>query len=99
MFKKFPQMKAEMFVKYFFASEQNKVSKHIDLEDSEEEEYSPDDNFRRASIHSVSGRSVSVVSASKNRDISDKIRLIEDTIKLKLSANWVSVKKAFLDLD
>jgi hypothetical protein len=73
MFKKFPQMKAEMFVKYFFLTEQAKTSKPINFEDSDEDMI-PDDKFRRDSVYSVSGNSTSVVTGSKNRDIIDKIR-------------------------
>ena len=45
------------------------------------------------------GDTSSLVSTIKNRDISLKLRHIEDLLKGRLSNNWVSVRKAFLDLD
>lgn len=42
---------------------------------------------------------MSKVSSSKNRDITHKMKQIEDIMKERLSSNWVSVRKAFLDLD
>jgi Ca2+-binding EF-hand superfamily protein len=39
------------------------------------------------------------MSSSKNRDINNKMKHIEDILKERLSNNWVSVRKAFLDLD
>jgi Ca2+-binding EF-hand superfamily protein len=41
----------------------------------------------------------STTSFSKNRDITNKIKEIENVIKERLSNNWVSVRKAFLDMD
>lgn len=45
------------------------------------------------------GDSMSVMSSSKNQDISLKMKQIEHILKERLSNNWVSVRKAFLDLD
>ena len=39
------------------------------------------------------------MSISKNREINNKIKEIEEALKERLSSNWVSVRKAFLDLD
>ena len=39
------------------------------------------------------------MSANKNREISNRLKDLEAQLKEKLSSNWVSVKKAFLDLD
>ena len=41
----------------------------------------------------------SSMTIDKNRDIANKLKAIEKLVKEKLSANWVSVRKAFLDLD
>ena len=41
----------------------------------------------------------SVMSSSKNRDLTLKLKQIEDILKQRLSNNWVSVRKAFLDMD
>jgi hypothetical protein len=43
--------------------------------------------------------SSSILSSTKNRDLSLKLKELEKIIKEKLSNNWVSVRKAFLDLD
>jgi len=43
--------------------------------------------------------STSVMSSSKNRDLAVKLKSMEKLLKEKLSNNWVSVRKAFLDLD
>jgi Ca2+-binding EF-hand superfamily protein len=44
--------------------------------------------------------SASVMSNSnKNRDISNKLKEMEKILFERLSNNWVSVRKAFLDLD
>lgn len=45
------------------------------------------------------GDNTSIITASKNRDITLKIKQIEEVLKERLSSNWVSVRKAFLDLD
>lgn len=39
------------------------------------------------------------MSTSKNRDITNHLKQIEAVIKERLSNNWVSVRKAFLDMD
>lgn len=39
------------------------------------------------------------MSTSVNREITTKIKEIENVLKQRLSSNWVSVRKAFLDLD
>jgi hypothetical protein len=36
---------------------------------------------------------------NKNRDLSNKLKEMEKVIFERLSNNWVSVRKAFLDLD
>ena len=43
--------------------------------------------------------STSVLSSTKNRDLTLKLKAIEDVLRERLSNNWVSVRKAFLDLD
>lgn len=45
------------------------------------------------------GDNTSTLSTSKNRDITLKMKQIEEVLKERLSNNWVSVRKAFLDLD
>ncbi len=45
------------------------------------------------------GDNSSVLSSSKNHEITGKMKQIEDILKDRLSSNWVSVRKAFLDLD
>ena len=45
------------------------------------------------------GDNTSVMSSSKNQEISTKMKQIEQVLKERLSSNWVSVRKAFLDLD
>ncbi len=48
----------------------------------------------------TNNESVSVFSLSnKNREISNKVKEIEKILFERLSNNWVSVRKAFLDLD
>ena len=42
---------------------------------------------------------MSMLSSSKNRELGSKIKEIEKILSKKLSNNWVSVRKAFLDLD
>jgi hypothetical protein len=42
---------------------------------------------------------MSLLSSTKNKDLTNKIKQIEDILKERLSNNWVSVRKAFLDLD
>jgi hypothetical protein len=37
--------------------------------------------------------------SNKNRDIANKLKEMEKVIFEKLSNNWVSVRKAFLDID
>ena len=36
---------------------------------------------------------------NKNKEIAGKVKELEEVLKLRLSSNWVSVKKAFLDID
>lgn len=43
--------------------------------------------------------STSILSSSKSRDLSGKLKDLEKLLKDRLSNNWVSVRKAFLDLD
>ena len=38
-------------------------------------------------------------SNKKNRDIANKLKSLEKVLFEKLSNNWVSVRKAFLDID
>lgn len=48
----------------------------------------------------TNAESASVASTSnKNRDISNKLKEMEKILFERLSSNWVSVRKAFLDLD
>lgn len=48
----------------------------------------------------TNAESTSVMSNSnRNRDISNKLKEMERTLFERLSNNWVSVRKAFLDLD
>lgn len=42
---------------------------------------------------------MSKISTSKNIDITNKMKDIENLLKERLANNWVSVRKAFLDLD
>mmetsp|Transcript_28218 Transcript_28218/g.21090 ORF Transcript_28218/g.21090 Transcript_28218/m.21090 type:complete len:120 (-) Transcript_28218:1368-1727(-) len=39
------------------------------------------------------------MTVNKSKEIGAKIRELEDVLKERLSNNWVSVKKAFLDID
>lgn len=41
----------------------------------------------------------SLMSVNRNKEITQQIKQIEQVIKERLSNNWVSVRKAFLDLD
>lgn len=50
---------------------------------------------RNGTIESFSNRS----SSARNRDLTAKMKVIEDCLKQKLSNGWISVRKAFLDLD
>jgi hypothetical protein len=43
--------------------------------------------------------SMSIMSAGRNRELGAKIKELEKVLCKKLSNNWVSVRKAFLDLD
>ncbi len=45
------------------------------------------------------GDTNSVMSSTKNQEISLKMKQIDQILKERLSNNWVSVRKAFLDLD
>ena len=51
------------------------------------------------SLQDFNTDSLSKLSSSKNRDLTLKIKQIEDILKERLSSNWVSVRTAFLDLD
>jgi len=42
---------------------------------------------------------LTTVSVNKNKEVGAKIKELEDVLKERLSFNWVSVKKAFLDID
>jgi len=72
-------------------------------QEREENDYSP--KMRASVTHNGSlneftvGDNTSVMSLSKNKDITLKMKQIEEGLKERLSSNWVSVRKAFLDLD
>lgn len=40
-----------------------------------------------------------MASISKNKEVAERIKEVEKLLKEKLSNNFVSVRKAFLDLD
>ncbi len=42
---------------------------------------------------------MSTTSIARNRDLQAKLKEIEDLLMTRLSLNFVSVRKAFLDLD
>ena len=61
---------------------------------------SPRDTQGQISDLMTNAESTSVMSNSnRNRDISNKLKEMERTLFVRLSNNWVSVRKAFLDLD
>ncbi|CDW82631.1 px domain containing protein [Stylonychia lemnae] len=112
IFKKQQQLKIEVFTKNFFP---NKLKEPVmnnqngqdfsDSDKSDEEEINNDTSRKpmMAGTKSVQdftiNDSLSKMSSSKNRDINNKMKHIEDILKERLSNNWVSVRKAFLDLD
>lgn len=101
-----------MFTKYFFPNalkESGNVNMELSDSDYEDEPanntYNNHSKLAGALNNSVildnlnTLDSTSVLSSTKNRDLTNKLKEIEGILKERLSNNWVSVRKSFLDLD
>jgi hypothetical protein len=91
-----------IFSRFFFPKKQSHTyHNNVDLEgsDSDENEELHQDTFRRGGSTLDSVENSSTLSFSKNRELTNKLKLVEQTLKEKVSNNWVSVRKAFLDID
>lgn len=90
-------MKIQVFTKFFYPNKQNEANININISDSEEEEDKQQNNKRDSDLKSIDGSSL--ISTSRNKEISTMVKHIESVIREKVSNNWVSVRKAFLDID
>ena len=66
------------------------------MSDSEDEEINANQK-KDSDSKSIDGSSL--MSSTRNREIANQLKSIEQVIKEKVSNNWVSVRKAFLDID
>jgi hypothetical protein len=104
IFKKVKHLKQEIFTKFFFPN-QVKLDAGANLDSDSDDSMGPQNNAPTGHMHSDGFtnntiESTSVTSTSnKNRDIANKLKDMEKILFEKLSNNWVSVRKAFLDLD
>lgn len=94
-----------MFTKFFFPSKFKEGTTKNEYYDSDQDEMTVDGKTMAGTSPSLNFDNTntietnSVMSTSKNRDLTIKLKQIEDILKQRLSNNWVSVRKAFLDLD
>lgn len=95
-----PQLKIDTFTKFFFSKKSSSNQKDSESGSEEDNKGQSQPHRRNSStLESFNQDNTSVASANKNRDINNKIKQLELMIKERVSNNWVSVRKAFLDLD
>lgn len=115
MFKKIPHLKSQMFTKFFFPHQVTTKVEGDDSESEDEGESTKSPMQGRALSVGFSdtggittGDTGSVMSSSTTRgsvggqfkrELSSRIKETEQVLMKKLSSNWVSVRKAFLDID
>ena len=89
-----------MFTKFFFPHQvkEQQTKDNSDSDDDDENASLPNGGLT-AGEQSVTETMSLLSNSTKNRELSGKLKELEKILMKKLSNNWVSVRKAFLDMD